>query len=444
MSLLRTPVFHLQGLLILALVLGGGGIVYGWRHMAIELAALLVLAANRAAVSGFLARQTGWLRWLALATVLAPLLQAVQLPPALWQALPGRGLVLEAYAASGIAAGSWFSYSLDPMRTLAAFCATLVPLALIVVGARLAPRHRVLLAWTLVACAALALLLGAVQLSSGNGVGVLQDMNPEPGVFYATFSNRNTTGLFFVIVALLLVALPWPPTVQGLAVASTGVSLALLAVLLTQSRSAIALIGVVVVFGGLRLLAGWRQRRQREGKGIKGGLVAGVILAVMAAAAVVSATGHGRLAAAAERFSQIDGNRLEMWEDGAYVARRYWPAGAGTGIFDEVFQVDESLEYVSPGRAGRAHNDYLELVIELGLPGLALLVAWLVWLGQACWRRRRDPDHWLAFAAYAACIAIGLQSALDYPLRNHAMLALAGLLVVFLLPPRADDAEAAA
>lgn len=98
--------------------------------------------------------------------------------------------------------------------------------------------------------------------------------------------------------------------------------------------------------------------------------------------------------------------------------------------------MDESLEYVSLGRAGRAHSNYRELAIELGIPGIILLAAWLVWLGQACWRRRRDSDCWLAYVVFASCITISLQSALDYPLRNHAMLAVAGLLLVFLLPFR--------
>ncbi|MEO5706810.1 MAG: hypothetical protein ABIT10_03300 [Alteraurantiacibacter sp.] len=35
-----------------------------------------------------------------------------------------------------------------------------------------------------------------------------------------------------------------------------------------------------------------------------------------------------------------------------------------------------------------------------------------------------------------AFIVIALQSVLDYPLRNHAMLAVAGVLIVLLLPAR--------
>ena len=145
---------------------------------------------------------------------------------------------------------------------------------------------------------------------------------------------------------------------------------------------------------------------------------------------------QGRLAVAAERFQQLDADRLEMWDDTYYVAGRYWPMGAGTGAFDDVFQVDESLEYVSPARAGRAHNDYLELAVELGLPGLFVLACWWVWIGLACYRRQGDPDRWLARAAFLSFVAIALQASFDYPLRNHAMLAVAGLLVVLLLPPR--------
>lgn len=177
-----------------------------------------------------------------------------------------------------------------------------------------------------------------------------------------------------------------------------------------------------------------RQRRPVSGKAL-GGAALAIVLAIAGLAAAV--TSGGRVAESLERFSQIEDDRLEMWDDGAFVASRYWPLGAGTGTFAEVFQIDESLEYVSPARAGRAHNDYVELAIESGIVGLLVLLAWFAWLAMAVWHRRRDEDRWLAFAAHAALVCVALQSVLDYPLRSQALLCAAAVLVVMLLPARA-------
>ena len=95
---------------------------------------------------------------------------------------------------------------------------------------------------------------------------------------------------------------------------------------------------------------------------------------------------------ATDRFAgSTEDARLYLWDDAVYAAERYFPVGSGMGTFDDVFQIDESLENMSVKRAGRAHNDYLEVAIEAGLPGIILIGAWLallVWL-----RKLRSPPQ---------------------------------------------------
>src|SRR3546814_9710840 len=45
------------------------------------------------------------------------------------------------------------------------------------------------------------------------------------------------------------------------------------------------------------------------------------------------------------------------------------------GTFRPVFDAAERLEFVRPSYANRAHNDYLEYLLEAGVAG-ALLVVW--------------------------------------------------------------------
>ena len=109
------------------------------------------------------------------------------------------------------------------------------------------------------------------------------------------------------------------------------------------------------------------------------------------------------------------------------------------GTFDEVFQADESLENLTQRRAGRAHNDYLEVAIESGMACVILVAAWLAaWLFLT-WRARLSSDRWIAWTGSAILLAIALQSIVDYPLRNQAMLSVAAL--AFLLLARCVEPE---
>ncbi|MGJ8598267.1 O-antigen ligase family protein, partial [Sulfitobacter sp.] len=169
-----------------------------------------------------------------------------------------------------------------------------------------------------------------------------------------------------------------------------------------------------------------------------------LLVAVLGALAVSS---PGRFADSLDRFGgEREDARVYIWEDGAYAADRYWPIGSGTGTFDEVFQIDESLENMSVRTAGRAHNDYLEVAIEAGVPGLALVAGWLLLLLWLIWRARNSHDRWIAWSGALILLVIALQSVTDYPLRNHAMLTFAsfGLLVLARFgapPPDAPEQE---
>ena len=76
-----------------------------------------------------------------------------------------------------------------------------------------------------------------------------------------------------------------------------------------------------------------------------------------------------------------------------------------------------------------AHNDYLELLLETGLPGLLLMLAFLGWFVLQTARVWRSPFASLfAKAATIAAAAILVHSIVDYPLRTASIVAiLAGL-----------------
>ncbi len=429
------PLQQLQALLVLAVALGGGGVAYGLHNLAIQLAALAVLAANGARVAQFLRQGPRILRVLVLLTLAFPLLQLLPLPAAWWQALPGRGLVVESYALAGIDSGAWAPLSLDPARTLVAFLGLLAPAAIIAVGSALEQEDRARLVVTVALAALAVMLLGTVQLASANSAGMIYPIRHAPDVLYATFANRNSTGLLFVLALILLAALPLAQERHWLLARGAAGVLLTIGTVLTQSRSAMVLLVLAGVFVLLRLAAvAWRKQRRPIRLVFPAALALVALGGVLAAAAL----NGGRVAESLERFDTLETDRLEMWDDAYFTAGHYWPVGSGMGTFDEVFQVHELLEYVSPRKAGRAHSDWLEIAIEGGAFALLLAAVWLGWVLLSACRRPAKDEGWLHYGAGLGLGCVALQSLLDYPLRNQTLLCVAAVLVVLLARQREE------
>lgn len=438
-AMLREPVLHLQVLLGLALLLGGGGIVYGVRHFIIQAFALGLLALHSGKTAAFLKEAPKFLVLLVLLSVALPLLQLLPLPPSIWQSLPGRDLVTQSVGLAGYDTEAWRPFSVDPIRTLLSFCATIAPATVIALGFGLSLQHKRRLVWTVLALALFILLLGFIQLASGNTAAMTQWITPDNDVLYATFSNRNSGGVFFVMVAVVAATLSVRGgMVQSLVLAGAVILLALGAVL-TQSRTSMSLLAVLVGICAIRGFTYWRaQRTGAQAGGVSNLQLGGIVIVALALplALFASAVSGGRAAESFERFSVIQQDRFERWDDATYAIDRYWPVGAGMGSFDEVFQIDESLEYLSPPRAGRAHNDYLEILIESGIVGPLLILGWIIWSVWALTRPGTPEERWLRLGGFAALGCILLQSIMDYPLRSQALITLAALWVVLLASPK--------
>ena len=71
-----------------------------------------------------------------------------------------------------------------------------------------------------------------------------------------------------------------------------------------------------------------------------------------------------------------------------------------------------------------AHNDLLEVALELGVPGLLLAGIALVLLAWAVWQARAHTTR-IALPVFVICVAIAaslLHSLVDYPLRTLSVL----------------------
>jgi O-antigen ligase len=430
------PVILLSVLLFVALAFGGGGVRYGLFNLVVQLTALGILAFNRDAVGAFWKDSPLGLRVLVGLTLLVPVAQLVPLPDGIWMSLPGRDLVAESRAQAGV--GGWTAASVDPARTLVALTGMIVPLVILLVGWKLSRPQLILVGWVVVALGILSFVLGALQVLSVGSFGVLYSERPPNEILYGTFANRNSTGIYLV-GCLALATLLAPPIARPhpavLPVRLIVCALLLLAILLTKSRTALVLAMIPVALGALRAVAAWRATKRHQPPSRRNltamALLASLALGVLAVGGTI-ALAPGRVSDTLERFSATDDPREYIWENGYYSIERFWPVGAGMGTFDEVAQVDEALESMTLNRAGRAHNDYLELAIEAGAFGLLLAASWLLLIAFLCWRARRSQLYWSAMAGGTILLAIALQSITDYPLRNQAVLALAAFAMLLL------------
>lgn len=426
--------WQLSILVVIACLFGGGGVAYGLSNLVVQFVALAILAANGSSVRRFFTTAPKPLVILVAASVALPLLQIVPLPPGLIAGLPGRDLVTEAFAAASY--GGWSPLSVDRIRTLVAATGLIAPLTLIVIGHDMALSRLGRLPLIIVGMGLLQLLPGAVQVVGQPGTANLYPELPMPGVLFGTFANRNATGIFLDCALIMLAALPQarPFSMASMAKVLTA-TLLVIGVLLTQSRTSMVLLALPATFATLKLVMSRFEAGAARPDSLKRPLQALLAVAI-AIAAVTPFMVDSRLQTSFARFERTEDRRTDIWEDARFAASRYWPAGAGMGTFDEVIQLDETLETLTNRRAGRAHNDFIEIAIEAGAFGLGLVAAWALWIFVTSWQAIGTPARWFALAGTTVFAAIALQSCLDYPLRNQTMLCVAAIAITLLARAR--------
>jgi O-antigen ligase len=368
---------------------------------------------------------------------LVGLLQLIPLPAGLWAALPGRERIAAELAMAGVDR-TWAPLSLTPQATVSTLMA-LVPAAAVFLATRtLSASGRRLMILVLFSVAAASAIVGALQVLGGQDspLRFYAVTNPNPAVGF--FANRNH------LASLLACAIPFAlveaiaslrdrgrTRASGLALAGGVLLLAVVGIAMTQSRAGLLLAGLALV-GGLALA--WRSELKTGRWPL---IIAGVgVVAALALAPVVFAGAFARIEDGVQ-----DSLRLDAVMVGAEAAWAFAPLGAGLGSFVPVYMMFETPAVMQNTYLNHAHNDWLELLIETGLPGLLLMLAFLVWFvlaSRRAWRPRESIGP-IARAASLAIVFLMVHSLVDYPLRTPAVLCLFALACGLLLPPRAAD-----
>jgi O-antigen ligase len=413
------------GYIALLMLLGGGGTPAPLSELACQVIAAFAALLWLLAVSARMRRRVPGLAVVAGLIVALPAVQLIPLPAFLWQALPDRTDLKDALALIG-QENSWRPWSIAPHRTFAALLSLGPPLLAMGFASQLDSEGRRSLLKTIAAVGLLSVAVGAVQLAAA-GTSPLLFYGDEGGALYGFQANRNSQA-DVLLIALLALFAAWSGGRGGGAgrdswpgLTALGVLL-VLGVVLTTSRTGIALIPVALVFIWPMLSRSLPRLR----------LARSTLLAslVALAAALFWAWRSPAIARVLTRFDFAGEYRIDIWRDTVFAIQRSWPVGTGVGTFQHAIFPAERLEAIGPTLPNRAHNEVLELLLEGGLPGL---VCWLVAtaitllaLGRALAQVQGSAKLPIQFAAGTLAVT-ALHAVVDYPLRSMALAGLIGV-----------------
>lgn len=364
------------------------------------------------------------------------LLQLVPLPPSVWALLPGRGPVASGFRLLGVPL-PWLPLSLAPTATIAS-ALWLLPAFAVVLGITVlgAFRNR-WLSWALLLVMALSVGLGTFQLAGGKAGGAYFYRYSNWGQAVGFFANSNHLATLLVICIPFLFALRQSllkdaRTRQRASAVHVLVwaALAVIAVglLINTSLAGVAL-GVPVAL--LSILA-FRSKPMPRWPLLVGAVT---LLSVAGIGLILMGSVENNLIGQQTEHQEL--SRQTSFARTLNAAGEYLPIGSGIGSFQPIYRTQEPLKDVTTTYMNHAHSDWLELLLETGLVGALLAVAFLAWWGRrigAIWRAER-PDLY-GRAATIATGAMLLHSIVDYPLRTAALSAVFGMCVALMADVR--------
>lgn len=421
--------------LFACLILGGSaqGI---WQNMLLQLVgvALIAWAAMHEPEEAMArpSRQVLLIAALGLAVVAA---QLIPLPPSLWAHGP-RAAIAQGYAVLGRRLPA-LPLSVTPYATLNSLLGFIPPLALFCAIVRLRAYRAVWLSLALLAGAIAGILLGALQVASP-GENSPWYLYPETnlGLAVGFFANANHMGTLMVVSVPFLaaiVAAGKSKNVQrysALVAIAAGIGLILaVGIALNGSLAAYGLaLPVIVASASIIIPPGNPLRRLVLGAAL-------LLLIVATAGLAESSIGATRLRQDASTAVQ---SREEILHTSAKAVRDFMPLGSGLGSFVPVYQLYENPDEVTPTYVIHAHNDYVEIALELGVAGVLVIALFLWWWGAAVSRLWVTTEPLpFARAASISSAAVLAHSIVDYPLRTAAISACFAMCVALLADRRA-------
>jgi len=209
----------------------------------------------------------------------------------------------------------------------------------------------------------------------------------------------NLIILFPISLGLLLFA--WKELRGWMRFLLTLVACTILGILiLTQSRGAIVALGVVLI---LLVVLRWKW----------GWIV--VPISLLAVGGIIALWGADKFLAVLSSGISLGGleGRLEVWSRAIYMIQDFPFTGVGLGLFGDVADNLYPFFLAAPGSVPHAHNLFLQVAVDLGLPGL---IAWAsIFIGAivSSWQvyrigKKQSKSWFIGLGAGFLCTQIAL------------------------------------
>ena len=425
------------GYLSLSVVLGGASAAGAIANAFLQLVAVLIILALMWSGRHGLQPEARLLAWTIALYLAWVLLSLVPLPPGLWQSLPMRSDIAEGLRLLGLA-GTSLPLTLAPAATLASVLWLLPPAAMFLLVISLPWEKRQPLYVAVVVLAVLSITLGVFQLAGGPN---------SPLRFYEITNDGSPVGFFANInhqATLILCGLPAAAAMASRFATRSDASKRSGGLIIAGSFALYLTAGIAVAGSmagyGLFLPAAFASLLiyRRATRGPLGAIWKAGMAVVAVLFVVLALFGPVSQETLSEKFSEDPSSRRVFAATTVEAIGNSFPAGTGLGTFANVYRLHEDPSQATRAFVNHAHNDYLELVLELGAVAILLIGLFILW-----WLRR-SLDVWRSEVpgtrlARAGTVIIGvvlLHSLVDYPLRTSAMAAVFAVACALLVPPR--------
>ncbi len=425
---------------LLACLLLGGSSQGIWANMVLQLVGLgLIGWAALVSPPDPMPREQRQIFWLVLLALVVVLLQLIPLPAGAWAQLGPRHVIAEGYAVLGIRAPN-LPLSVAPYDTISALLCVIPPVAMLAAVLRLGCRP-LLLVLALVAGTSAGILLGALQVSSPDALSSPWYLYEETNWGLATgfFANANHMADLLVITLPFLAALLARAGRSGRNVQRYSAAVALVGGTALVIAVGIALNGSLAGYGlavPVVLASAMIMLPARSGAFRALAALAAILLIVAVGwLATTPLSSEAAFRASAQTSVQ---SREQILRTSMKAAGDFMPLGSGIGSFQRVYALYEDHDRLDPTTyVNHAHNDYVELALETGVPGLIVLALFFAWWIPRAWRAWRPvpPDPYMR-AASVASAAILIHSLVDFPLRTAAIGACFAMCLALLVRPR--------
>jgi hypothetical protein len=436
------PYITLIGLLIAVAFMGGSSREDIRQLLLLRPLGIMALAIALICLDRRVIKQNRGTLLFALAGTAMIAVQLIPLPPSIWQALPGRELATEVARLVG-EENSWRPISLIPWRTWNALYSLSLPLAALLLMCELTDAQRQRIFQIFLGIVVIGAALGFLQaLSPGSG-GLRFYHVYNKGVSTGLFANRNHQAAFMAagVVAVIAYCDHFLPASMSRQVrrmmAAMAVLTLILLILATGSR-----MGVIALLVGLALTPLLLAREpSQNAAGLKAWLRARWLetaaVAMVAAGSLFFLFSGSLLASRVVSDTEGEELRFQIWGPIIRMIQNYFPVGTGFGTFPDVYRIVESADLVRDSYVNHAHNDWIEPLLDGGLPAaLLILVALVALVRRSVTLLRLPREGWVtARTAIVIIIVMGVASITDYPLRTPLLSCLFAVATIWTITP---------